>query len=124
MQEYTKKSLRLDIIVIGIILAIALLLFALLLLFRREGAVAVVEVGGEYYATYSLYEDGEYVLNGGTNILVIENGEAYMKYADCPDGVCKNTGRVKYNGQSIICLPNRVSVMIESGEMGDGGLVS
>ena len=55
MQEYTKKSLRLDIIVIGIILAIALLLFALLFLFRREGAVAVGEVGGEYYATYSLY---------------------------------------------------------------------
>ena len=56
--------------------------------------------------------------------MVIENGEAYMKYADCPDGVCKSTGRIKYNGQSIICLPNRVSVMIESGEMGDGGLVS
>ncbi len=119
-----KKSLRLDIIVIATILALAFILLSLVLLLRQEGGVAVVEVGGEYYATYPLDIDGEYVLNGGTNILVIEKGEAYMKYADCPDGTCKNTGRVKYNGQSIICLPNHISVIIESSENDDGGLVS
>ena len=124
MNEETKKSLRLDIIVISIILAVALILLGILMLFRREGGVAVVEIDGKPYAEFRLDTDGEYPLNGGTNILVIEGGEAYMSSADCPDGTCKNTGRIKYAGQSIICLPNRISVIIRSQDSGDGGLVS
>jgi hypothetical protein len=50
--------------------------------------------------------------------LVIENGCAYMKDASCPDKTCVGVGRVKYAGQSIICLPNRVAVTV----MGEGDL--
>ena len=65
---------------------------------------------------YSLLINGEYFLNGGTNILVIENGEAYLSYANCPDHTCVRTGKIKYTGQSIVCLPNRLSVIVRSAD--------
>ena len=59
---------------------------------------------------YPLDKDGEYVLNGGTNILVIEDGAAYIREADCPDKTCVRKGKLRYVGQSSVCLPNRLSV--------------
>jgi hypothetical protein len=52
-----------------------------------------------------------------TNVLVIQDGYAYMKEADCPDGLCIHQGRIHKAGQSIVCLPNRVVVTIESDDV-------
>ncbi len=32
----------------------------------------------------------------------------------CPDKLCKNTGKITQGGQSIVCLPNKVSVALIS----------
>ena len=57
-------------------------------------------------------------LNNGTNTLVIEDRAAWMEDALCPDHICVDMGKIRYSGQSIVCLPNRVVVSIEgvSGE--------
>lgn len=112
---------RAEILFIVGLLLISLALVLILTLTRREGATAEVQIDGESVARYSLQKDGEYALNGGTNILVIEGGEAYLTYANCPDLVCVKTGRIRYVGESIVCLPNRVSVVIR-GENADGGV--
>ena len=57
-------------------------------------------------------QDITYVLNGGTNAIVIEGARVYMTHSDCPDHTCERTGKIKYVGQSIICLPNKLSVTI------------
>ncbi len=75
-----------------------------------------VSVGGEVICEYSLSTDGEYALNGGTNILVIEGGEAYIRWADCPKQFCVNQGRISRTGQRITCLENRVIVEVVGGE--------
>ena len=103
---------RLDVIVILVLLSIALVAIGILLLTRRDGEIVSVEIDGERVAEYSLSKNGEYPLNGGTNILVIEDGGAYMKWADCPDGICVRTGRVSSVGESIVCLPNRVVIIV------------
>ena len=103
---------------------LSLALVLILTLTRREGAYAEVEIDGEVVARYALHTDREYVLNGGTNVLVIEGGEAYLTYADCPDLVCVKTGRVRYVGESIVCLPNRLSVVIRGEDAGGVDLVS
>lgn len=113
----TKKHFA-DIIVIVSLLFISLLSVAALLILRTEGSVAVVEIDGVEVARYSLSEDGEYPLNGGTNLLIIKNGQAYMTEADCPDRTCVKTGRISYKGQSIVCLPNKISVRISGGADG------
>ena len=113
MKEKTRKRYIYDAVLIVSILLVFLCLFFFVYLGRPEGTTAVVSVDGEPVASYSLLVEAEYVLNGGTNILKIENGEAYMLYADCPKGRCKNTGRKGLVRDSIDCLPNKVSVIIE-----------
>ena len=119
-----KKNMRLDIIIISAIVAFALLFVVISLAQRTEGDVAVVEINGTYAGEYSLSENGVFTLNGGTNILVIENGEAYLSFSDCPDHTCEKTGKIHYVGQSIICLPNRLSVTIRGSSDGGVDLVS
>ncbi len=106
------KKLIADIILIASVLLVVLSVFIVVSLTREDGTAVRVSVDGVTVAEYSLSSDGEYSLNGGTNILVIEGGRAYMKYADCPDGLCKNQGKVYRSGERIVCLPNRVMVEI------------
>ena len=111
-----------DIILIASVLLVILSVFIIITLVREDGAVARVTVDGAVVAEYSLSSDGEYSLGGGSNILVIENGCAYMKYASCPDGLCKNQGKVCHSGERIVCLPNRVMVeIVGAGEELIGG---
>lgn len=120
--EKKKRSAWLfDGILILALLALALSVF---LVFRAVGgkgegeAVARVTVNGESAGEYPLSADGEYELNGGTNILVIKDGRAYMKEATCPDRTCvtRHKNGIWRDGEMIICLPNRVSVEIYGGE--------
>jgi hypothetical protein len=34
--------------------------------------------------------------------------------ADCPDKLCEKQGKISKNGQSIICLPNKIVIKINS----------
>lgn len=73
-----------------------------------------VKVDGVIEGVYSLAEDQELELNGGTNKLVIKNGKADMVEADCPDKLCVNQKPISKNHESIICLPNKVIVEVDS----------
>ena len=106
-----------DIILIGILLAAAAILF-LCTLNRQPGAYVIVRTDGSESGCYSLSESGRYELNGGTNILVIENGCAYMEYANCPDKVCVNQGKINCTGECITCLPNKITVTVYGAESG------
>ena len=105
------RRLRYDIILVASLLALCIALLIAMLVFRRGGDYVEVEIDGVPRDKYSLAINGEYNIGEG-NTLVIENGEAYMSYADCPDRVCVKRGRVRYVGQSIICLPNKVTVTV------------
>ena len=119
--ENTKQvtRLRYDLILIGALLVISLGVLLITTLTRREGGYVEVEQSGQIVATYSLSIDGEYSLNGGTNVLVIEGGAAYLKDANCPDKTCVKTGKIHYVNQSIICLPNEISITVR-GNSDDG----
>ena len=115
----TKKYTR-DLILVGMLLLAALQLFFLMREKQTKetgtGAVAVVTVDGEEFGRYSLNENGTFLLNGGSNTLVIENGEAWVSEANCPDKVCMGMGKISRNGEFIACLPNRLIVIVEGGE--------
>ena len=106
------KKYRLDVIVIVAILLFSSALLLFMKLSQKEGAFAVVEINGAVVAEYSLAQSGEYPLNNGTNVLVIENGVAYLNYSSCPDHTCENTGKIKHVGETIVCLPNRLTITI------------
>jgi len=115
------KQLRNDLILVGICLLAALCIW----MFSRKaetGDRVVVRVDGAVVAEYALSADGEYSLNGGTNLLVIEQGSARLIDADCPDKLCVRQGRVRKVGACITCLPNRLTVTVE-GKKADVDLI-
>lgn len=116
MAEKKKPGLisqyRADVMVVAALIVLSLLVLLVITLTRVEGAYAEVVVDGQTVGKYPLALDGTYTLNGGTNILTIEDGCAYMSNSSCPDHICENTGRIRHVGQTIICLPNRVTVTI------------
>ena len=106
---------------IGIIAGLLILAGVLLFLYfnkGQEGAGVIVRVDGVETARYSLSESGRYELNGGTNILVIEDGAAYMLQADCPDHICVSQGKIRCTGQCITCLPNKLTVTVYGTDQG------
>ena len=107
-----------DVSVIAFFLLVSLLLF-LFLRGGKEGSEVRVMVEGKEIGVYSLSKDGEYSLNGGTNTLIIKDGKAYMTDADCPDNLCVSQGKISRNGETITCLPNKLTVTVidEKGEV-------
>ena len=115
-----KNTLLRDAALILVLLLLAGALYFAFSASREEGACAVVIVEGEESGRYPLNKNGVCPLNGGSNILVIENGYAYLSEADCPDKICVHMGKIHLNGQLIVCLPNAVIVTVEGGD--DGGV--
>ena len=117
MKNRLKKK---DIVLMIIILVVA---GSCMLLHRIIGEKSAdyitVKVNGKIEGVYSLADDQEIVLNNGSNVLKIKNGEADMIRADCPDQLCVKQKAVSKNKESIICLPNQVVVTIQSSDSAD-----
>ena len=110
------KLKKQDIVLLAVMLAGVLLLGAFLMLTRKSGAEVIVKVAGKQVATFSMNKNTKYTIhgvNGGTNELIIEDGQVWLEEASCPDKLCVHQGKMQYSGQSIICLPNKVSVTIQ-----------
>ncbi len=85
---------------------------------RDAGAEVLVSVAGEELYRLPIDEDTEVLIGEGdkTNLLVISSGEAFISEASCPDHVCVKSGKVSLEGQTIVCLPNKVVVSIAGGD--------
>ncbi len=96
---------------ISVLLLGAVIAFIIINSSKEDGAFVKV-TDGENVTEYSLFENGEYPLAGGKNILVIEGGVAYIKSADCPDKLCVKYGKISKSGERIVCLPNKVMIEV------------
>ena len=85
---------------------------------REPGATVTVTRNGQVVAEYPLNEDAVIPLEwqGHHNLLVIQNGEASIMEADCPDGYCMRQGPINRERQAIVCLPARLVITVT----GDG----
>ncbi len=76
---------------------------------RKPAVIVEVSVDGVVVEELDLSKDTEFVVKGyqgGTNTLVIENGQVYITDATCPDKVCIHQGKINRSGEMIVCLPN------------------
>lgn len=111
--EAKKKSVNTIILFMFFVLfAIGAMLFLWGQL-QEKGAMAVVTVDGVERYRCSLFVEKEIEIDD-TNILVIKDGAADMITADCPDQICVKHTPISNAGETIICLPNKVVVTIES----------
>lgn len=105
MNNKTKRS------IIFIILSVIIILFVFLLLGNfKKGKYIEITVDDKYYGQYDLSIDQTIELENNT--VVIKDGVAYMKEANCPDHTCINMGKIASNNQMIVCLPNKVIIKV------------
>lgn len=86
---------------------------------QKEAGQVVITVDGKEYKRLELDEDQDLVITGAggeTNHLIIRNKTADMIQASCPDKVCVHQASISKNGETIVCLPNRVVVSITGTE--------
>lgn len=106
-----------DIILLICILVAALVAFLCLwLIFSNSGDTVVVTVDNAEYARLPLDKDTVLIIEtpNGTNTLVIKDKKAFIESADCPDKTCVKTGSAS-EIKTIVCLPHKLTVAIESG---------
>ena len=119
-----KLIVKNDIILILCLLIVAAIGILYLYVFRNQGNTVKVTLDGEIYGIYSLSENvTEDIYTGENhqhhNRLVIQNGKAYMETASCPDGICVKHAPIFRDGESIVCLPNRVVITVITSDNSD-----
>lgn len=78
----------------------------------QRGDYVQIFVQGSLYQDVSLHKDQviEVERDGHINRVQIQNGQARMIEADCPDKRCIQQGAIDHSPQMIVCLPNQVVI--------------
>ncbi len=99
---------------------------AALLLAPKNGSRARIYKDGELFCIIDLSGVSEpYTVEvGGGNIVRVERGRIRMESADCPDRLCVNQGWSSSSAKPIVCLPNRVMIIVDGGSGGEPDAVS
>ncbi|MCX5779093.1 MAG: NusG domain II-containing protein [Elusimicrobia bacterium] len=63
---------------------------------------------------FPLDKDSKTPLLNGRMQLEIAQGRARIFSSDCPQNICVHLGWIHYSGQSIVCVPNQITVEIKS----------
>ena len=138
LKQYIRKA---DIILFIVLVAVGLAASAALSMSRMDagdGAKVIIESGGSLYATYPLAEDRVVIVPAPKqgkvdapataadpdseasaqydyyNVVTISGGKVSVTEASCKNQVCVKHGTISMTGETIVCLPNRLVVRIES----------
>ena len=119
-----ERRVRNDILLIAALLLISALGAVYLFVFRSGGNMVEVTVDGKLYGKYSLSQNiTEDIYSGENksqcNRLIIRNGKAFVETATCPDGICVAHRKIFRDGESIVCLPNRVVITVTTDKNAD-----
>ena len=108
-----------DLLFIAAILLAAGLAF---LFFRPQPSESLsraeISVDGRTAMELDLSEDQVLTVDGaggGYNRIQVRDGAVSVLEASCPDKVCVHTGTVRYPGETIVCLPNRMIITVIQG---------
>ena len=81
----------------------------------------VISVDGTETRRLSLGEGTRVMESGGVTLtLEMDDEGVWVAESDCPTQDCVHTGKITRGGQSIVCLPGRVSIQLVGG--GDDGI--
>lgn len=117
-QEIRHRIHRKEVILLVIIFIVIAIVAAVFYGRQQDaGDMVVVTVNNEEYGRYPLDQDQEVLIRVDeehSNRLIIKDGQADVTEATCPDHLCVNMKSISMEGESIVCLPNRVIVEIDS----------
>lgn len=81
---------------------------------QESGNTIQITVDGEVYGVYRLNQSQriEVETDAGINTVCIEDGTAYMEYANCPDQYCVQQGHIHSSHETLVCLPHKLVVEV------------
>lgn len=107
-------------LIIGILVVAALSFLGIKIFMDGSADKIRITRDGELYKEVALDENQTIVIEipgeEGSNTLEIKDGYAKMIDSDCPDHLCEQQHRISKKGETIICLPNKVIVEVQSKE--------
>ena len=111
---YSKKGVKIGAIVAANIL-VGIIIF--LLTHTASGDVYIEASGRLFYHSNLMENDTIYVPGplGKTEVEILD-GEVFVVSSPCPNKVCVKSGYISRPGETIICLPNKVSITIFKAE--------
>lgn len=90
--------------------------------------VAVIKHDGQVVKTMPLTEkDQRFTYRDGhaENAIEVKDGKIRITEANCQDQVCVRQGAISKAGQTIVCLPHKLLIEVQSGQPSNSqGLVS
>ena len=100
----------LEAVIIGIIL-LGSIAATVIMNLSGGSRTAVIRCGDARYEL-ALDEDGLFRFDGIDAEFEVKNGKIRLTEASCPDKICEKTGYIGSSGQSIICVPNKITVAV------------
>ena len=114
--EIIKSITKGDIILVVSLIIACVMLFAFSI-GKTESLKAEIYVGGEKVHSVALSEVTEsYTLTENYCQLRIENDGVSFVFSDCGDQLCVKRGKLKNQGDTMACVPEKVVVILK----GDG----
>ena len=115
----TRRKIRKgDLLLVGILLAAALLLGGVLRLTQGEGSRAVLTAPeGELVLPLSRDDERRFIGRGGIEVVVeVKNGAVRFAASGCPDQICVHSGWLTRAGETAACVPAGIALRVEGGE--------
>lgn len=112
-----------DKILVCSVIVISLVWLGLAILFNiREGARTIeIKVYGDMVEKLALKEGDSNIYSfeygQNTGYIEVKNGAVRMLEMDeeaCPEGICSKTGWIKEEFETIVCMPNGITVNIKN----------
>ncbi|HBE9332790.1 TPA: NusG domain II-containing protein [Clostridioides difficile] len=109
------------LLILGILVVITACYGIINVINSKNAGNIEIYVDNKLYKTVSINAKEEFKIEnrGGDNIVKIHDKGVEIVDASCPDKVCVHTGFINKPSQSIVCIPNRVSIKINTNEKND-----
>ncbi len=102
------------LIVVAIIVLVALTIaFSL----KQGSGVAEIYVDGKLVHSVDLSVDDEFDILDGKMTVKVQNGSICVFKSDCKEQLCTHSSPIGKHGGTIVCLPNKVVVVVSTKEI-------
>jgi hypothetical protein len=80
-----------------------------------KGETVMLLEGNAEAQSYSLAKDTVLTVDGpiGKTEVEIRKGQVWIASASCPQQICRHQGKIRSNGQILVCIPNRLVVEVK-----------
>lgn len=98
-----------------LLLAVASALSFIPRLGAGRGETVTLTAGNAQAKNFSLSRDTVFAVAGpiGKTEVSIHKGQVWISDASCPRQICRHQGKIRLNGQILVCMPNRLVIEIK-----------